>query len=317
MTDEQNEVEISGASPRRNRWLPAAAILLLLTTLVCVLLLVEEHQQARQLASGYDQMSVALSRTRSQLEEVTAKMNAATAPKPIEIAPTPTEVAPVPVSRPAAKPQQGKGHHASAKRAPVEDPRWKQVQAELENHQKQISATQQEIEKTRTDLQGNLNSTRDELNGSIARNHEELVVLQMRGERNYFEFDLDKSKQFHRTGPLSISLRKADRKRQYCDVKLLIDDNEITKKHVNLFEPVMLYPNDYAQPLELVINRIDKNEASGYVSAPKYRQSELTAAGTSGNQASSGTEGNTPTAGQSTAAAASAEASLPHRPGQP
>jgi hypothetical protein len=43
----------------------------------------------------------------------------------------------------------------------------------------------------------------------------------------------------------------------------------------------MFYPDAEHQPLELVINSINKNHIHGYISAPKYRASELTA--TSGN----------------------------------
>ena len=118
----------------------------------------------------------------------------------------------------------------------------------------------------------------DELSGSIARNHDELAALQKRGERNYYEFDLVKSKQFQHIGPISIALRKANTKHLFCDLNLLVDDNLLTKKHVSLYEPVQFYPTDYPQPLEIVIYQINKNQARGYVSAPRFRQSELSGA---------------------------------------
>ncbi len=268
--DEKSPQEISASPPHHNHWWVVATLVLLIATLASLAFLQDERRQRREMAAGYDQMSATLNQTRSQIEAVTAKLNAATAAPP-----------PAPVMS-AERPPEAKAHRASRsrqaarKQAPAEDPRWKKIQAELEDHQKQIAATQEEMQKTRAELDGNLRSTRDELGGSIARNHEELVSLQKRGERDYSEFDLVKSKQYHRAGPLGISVRKADRKRQYCDLKLLVDDIEITKKHVNLFEPVMLYPADYKSPVELVINQIDKDGARGYVSAPKYRASELT-----------------------------------------
>jgi len=270
MNEENTQQEVSASPPRHNHWWVVATLVLMIATLASLAFLQDERRQRLELAAGYDQMSATLNQTRSQLEAVTAKLDAATA------APPPAQAIPT------EKTQEPRAHRSTnrqtaRKHAPAEDPRWKKVQAELEDHQKQIAAAQEEMQKTRADLEGNLNSTRDELGGSIARNHDELVALQKRGERDYVEFDLEKSKQFHRAGPLSVSVRKADRKRQFCDVKLLVDDIEITKKHVNLFEPVMLYPADYRAPVELVINQIDKNGARGYVSTPKYRQSELAA----------------------------------------
>ncbi|MBZ5516921.1 MAG: hypothetical protein LAN62_19145 [Acidobacteriia bacterium] len=268
--EEDRFEEVSAPSTGRNRWLAAAAIVFFIATVACGIYIAEQRQKSRQLTAGYDQMSLALNQTRSQLDTVTAKLNSLTAPPPPEPAPsTPPPEAP--------KAQHVTAKHTRAQRTPAEDPHWKQLQAQLSDQQKQLDATRQDVEKTRSDLEGKLGSTRDELNGSIARTHDELVALEKKGLRNYVEFDLAKSKQFHRAGPISVSLRKANTKRGYCDLKLIVDDVEVDKKHVNLFEPVLFYPADYAQPLELVINQIDRNEARGYVSVPKFRQSELSA----------------------------------------
>ena len=277
MNEEQPQ-EVFSPPAGKNRWLTAAAVIFFVATVVCGFYIVEHRREAAQLTAGYDQMGTALNQTRSQLDMVTAKLNSLTAPPPAEVAPT--------VAKPEApKPRHVVAKRTRAKRAPADDPRWKQVQAELSEHQKAIEAARQDVEQARTDLEGKLGSTRDELNGSIARTHEELVALQKRGERNYVEFDLAKSKQFNRAGPISISLRKANTKHQYCDLKMIVDDFQVDKKHVNLYEPVLFYPADYAQPLELVINRIEKDQARGYISVPKFRQSELAAASAPGETA--------------------------------
>jgi hypothetical protein len=139
--------------------------------------------------------------------------------------------------------------------------------------QTQLDAQGKAIETTRQDL----SSARTELAGGIARNHEELVAFQKKGERNYFEFDLDKSKQFQRTGPVAISLRKANTKHMYADLELRVEDAQVSQKHVNLFQPVMFYAGEQGRPVELVINSIQKNHIHGYISAPKYTAAELAA----------------------------------------
>jgi hypothetical protein len=171
------------------------------------------------------------------------------------------------------------GTHAAAKQGSPADKRYKQLQAQLTEQEKQLKETQDLVAKNRTDLEGNLNSTRDELNGSIAKTHEELVALAKRGERSYFEFDLEKSKQFQRFGPLTLSLRKADTKHKNFDLQMIVDDNQLTKKKVNLYEPIWIHTENESQPVQVVVNRIDKNHVHGYVSAPKYKPSELAAAG--------------------------------------
>jgi hypothetical protein len=154
---------------------------------------------------------------------------------------------------------------------PKPDPRWKKVQDQLDAQSKQIDAQGKQIESTRQEIA----SARTDLQGSIAKTHEELVVLQKKGERNYYEFNLDKSKSFRSVGPVEVSLRKANTKDQYADLKLIVDDREVSKKHLNLYEPAVFYPSDEHQPLELVINSISKNHIRGYISAAKYRGSEL------------------------------------------
>jgi len=101
------------------------------------------------------------------------------------------------------------------------------------------------------------------------------VALQRRGERNYYEFQLTKSKAFERVGPLRLSLRKADTKHKRFDMNMMVDDNQLEKKSVNLYETVWLNLADRPQPLELVVNSISKDHISGYLSEPKYKRSEL------------------------------------------
>jgi hypothetical protein len=149
----------------------------------------------------------------------------------------------------------------------------------LAEQQKELKDTQDEVAKNRADLEGTINSTRDDLNGSIAKTHDELVALEKRGERSYFEFDLSKAKQFQRVGPLTISLRKADTKHKSYDLAMIVDDNELQKKKVNLYEPILIHIENDSQPVQIVVNRIDKDIVHGYISAPKYKPSELATVG--------------------------------------
>jgi hypothetical protein len=181
-------------------------------------------------------------------------------------------------SRPGAQPR-------TVVRATV-DPRFRQMQARLADQEKQLSSTREDLSKTRDDLQGKLDSTRDELsgslastkdelNGSIGRTHDDVVALQRRGERNYYEFQLTKSKQFKRIGPVSLSLRKVNTKRKSYDLAMFVDDNQMQKKSINLYEPIWINLDDRPQPVQLVVNQIGKDQIQGYISEPKYKKSEL------------------------------------------
>jgi hypothetical protein len=260
-TEREEQEQSSGSSTAR--WLVIAAG----TAIVAACLAVGYgfHQQTlvSELTGQQDQMRATVGQLQGQIESLTGKLNE------VSTAQQAAAAAAAQANTPAVK-------QAAGKRGAVENKRLKEIQARMEEQQKQLKDTQDEVAKTRSDLEGNLSATRNDLNGSIARTHDELVALQKRGERNYIEFSLGKSKQFQRSGPLMLSLRKADTKHKSFDLAMIVDDNELSKKKVNLYEPIWIHRVDDPQPVQVVINKIGKDHVQGYVSAPKYRNSELT-----------------------------------------
>jgi hypothetical protein len=281
-----------GPSPRT---LLIAAIVLACATAISLFYAFRERNEALQLAASQEQMSSNLSQTRTQADALNSQLNDLSA----RLTSLQQQQATESAAAAATRTRHAAGRSVGKAHARREDPRLKRLQAQLAEQQKQIASTQQDVRKTRSELEGNLSSTRDELNGSIAKTHDELVALERRGERNYYEFDLSKSKQFKRVGPMSLSLRKTSAKHENYTLMMLVDDRQLTKKSVNLYEPVLFYPPDSTQPLQLVVNQIGKDQVHGYVSEPKYKKSDLTASSASSDLGSSSTS--------------QGEASLPHR----
>jgi ribosomal protein L12E/L44/L45/RPP1/RPP2 len=260
---EVNENETTGMGV--NRWLIVAVVALLVVAGISIGYGYRQQIMVGHLAAQESTANATISDLQGQLNTLTGKMNDMAAAQQAAAAAA------------AAKPTSP-STKAAAKRGPAVDKRYKQLQAQLEAQQKQLKDTQDLVAKNRTDLEGNLSSTRDELNGSIAKTHEELVVLQKRGERNYFEFDLSKAKQFQRFGPLTLSLRRTDTKHMNYDLMMVVDDNQLSKKHVNLYEPIWIHTESEGQPVQVVVNKISKNFIHGYISAPKYKPGEIAAA---------------------------------------
>ena len=266
MHNDENDRQPARTYPVFTWVLSCLAIALVGATVFSLVQLVREQRNVRDLAAARDGLSAALNQTRSEVQALETKLDALSAPPRAAKAPVaPVRTARTPVRRPAT-------------RRPVDDPRWERLQAQLSEQQKQIADARDEAGKTGADLRGRLDSTRDELNGSIAKNHEELVQLQKRGESNFYEFKLSPSKQFERVGPLGVSLHKVNLKHKYFDMSMMVDDFKLDKKHVNLYEPVWINLSDRPQPVQLVVNRIDKNQVTGYISEPKYKKSQLAAA---------------------------------------
>ena len=139
----------------------------------------------------------------------------------------------------------------------------------------EVDTVKVEVEKTRAELQqtiADLKTVRGDMgvqSGLIATNAGELQVLRDLGERNYYEFDLTRSKQPQRVGSIQMRLRKTDRKRNRYTLDIWADDKRIEKKNKTLLEPVQFYVIGSKLPYEIVVNKIDKNRVVGYLATPK------------------------------------------------
>jgi hypothetical protein len=109
------------------------------------------------------------------------------------------------------------------------------------------------------------------MSGLIARNHDDLEELRRKGDRNYFEFTIQKAKTPQHVGPVQIALNKTDQKRSKYTMTVLADDKAIEKKDRTAGEPVQFYVKGTARysPYEVVVFDIGKNQISGYLSTPK------------------------------------------------
>lgn len=109
------------------------------------------------------------------------------------------------------------------------------------------------------------------MSGLIARNHDDVEELKRKGDRNYYEFTIQKSKTPQRVGPVQMSLNKADQKRSKYTMTVLADDKSIEKKDKTAGEPVQFYVKgtQHYAPYEIVVFDVGKNQITGYLSTPK------------------------------------------------
>ena len=109
------------------------------------------------------------------------------------------------------------------------------------------------------------------MSGLIARNHDDVEELKRKGDRNYFEFTLQKTKNSQRVGPVQITLNKTDQKKSKYTMTVLADDKAIEKKDRTAGEPVQFYVKGTGRyaPYEIVVFDVGKNQVTGYLSTPK------------------------------------------------
>ncbi len=147
----------------------------------------------------------------------------------------------------------------------------------VDNVQANLEQTQSDLKKTIEDL----TSVRGDLgvqSGLIATNGTELDALKRLGKRNYYEFDLQKSKEAQKVGRIQIRLRDTNEKKNRYTIEVLADDKTIQKKNKTLLEPVQFYVIGSKIPYEIVVNKLEKNRIAGYLATPLDDGGRATAA---------------------------------------
>jgi predicted nucleic acid-binding Zn-ribbon protein len=144
------------------------------------------------------------------------------------------------------------------------------VATDVTGAKKDIDATRTDLEATKTKLEraaGDMGV----MSGLIARNHDDLEELRRKGDRNYYEFTIQKSKTAQKVGPVQIALNKTDQKKNRYTITVLADDKSIEKKDKTSGEPVQFYVKGSARltPYEIVVFDVNKNQITGYLSTPK------------------------------------------------
>jgi hypothetical protein len=149
------------------------------------------------------------------------------------------------------------------------------VASDVSNVKTDVGGVKTDLTHTQSDLAtavGQLQSIRGDLsstNSVIARNHDELVTLEHRGDRNFYEFSLAKG-QKKPVGTVSLELKKVDTKKNTYTLVVYSDDKAVQKKDRGLDEPLQFYSGKDPLLFEVVVNAItSKNQITGYLTTPK------------------------------------------------
>jgi len=144
------------------------------------------------------------------------------------------------------------------------------VATDVSGAKKDIEATRSDLEATKSKLE-RANGDMGVMSGLIAKNHDDLEELKRRGDRNYYEFTIQKAKTPQRVGPVQIALNKTDPKKSKYTMTVLADDKSIEKKDKTSGEPVQFYVKGSARlaPYEVVVFEVAKNQITGYLATPK------------------------------------------------
>jgi hypothetical protein len=168
--------------------------------------------------------------------------------------------------------------------------------AEMQNQtnaQLATKASVDDVNKIGTDVTGvktdldttknNLQMARGEFGTLIARNHDEVEELRRLGERDYYEFTIDKKNSREKVGNLMVELHTTNLKKSQYGVTIFVDDQRHDKKSLTANEPLYFFETGARAPLEFVVNQVGKDKITGYLSVPKANSTHAQAATSGGN----------------------------------
>lgn len=142
------------------------------------------------------------------------------------------------------------------------------VRSDVGGVKSDVTATKSDLEATKAKLES-LKGDLGVQSGLIATTREDLELLKHKGDRNYYEFTLVKSKNPTPVSTVSLQLKKTDQKKGKFTLSVLADDKTIEKKDRTMNEPLQFYTGRERMLYELVVFEVAKDKVSGYLSTPK------------------------------------------------
>ncbi len=144
------------------------------------------------------------------------------------------------------------------------------VASEVGGAKKDIEATRSDLEATKGRLE-RASGDMGVMSGLIAHNRDDLEELKRRGDRNYYEFKITRSKTAQKVGPVQVTLNRTDQKKSKYTITVFVDDRSIEKKDKTAGEPVQFYVRGSSRmpPYEFVVFEVGRNQITGYLATPK------------------------------------------------
>jgi len=219
----------------------------------------KEQEQNKILSAQLDQANTRIADLKSQVEVTTQRMGL-----------TQSEIAKAKSRAEDIRKEQQASDQALTTQIKESNEKIGAVATEVGGAKKDIETTKNDLEATKGKLERSMGDM-NVMSGLIAHNRDDLDELRRRGDRNYYEFTLQKSKFPQRVGPVQVSLIRTDPKKSKYTVNVIADDKTIEKKDKTSGEPVQFYVKGSSKmaPYEFVVFDVGKNQITGYLATPK------------------------------------------------
>jgi hypothetical protein len=149
---------------------------------------------------------------------------------------------------------------------------------DVTNVDAKVTAVSTDLNTTKEDLK----MAKSELGTLIARNHDEIDQLRRLGERDYVEFTIAGKNKPQKVGNITVELKGVNEKKNQANIAMTVEDKRFEKKNRALNEPIFFYISGTHIPEEIVVNKVGKDQISGYISIPKANAQQTSASTNSG-----------------------------------
>ncbi len=173
---------------------------------------------------------------------------------------------------------------ASAKLTAEQSQQGQQIAAvsgEVSGVKTEVGSAKTDIAKTQSDLQATNQKLEHAIgdlgvqSGLIAHTSSELDILKHKGDRNYYDFTLQKNAKTP-VSTVSLQLKKVDPKKSRFTINVMADDRTIEKKDRTVGEPLQFYTGRDKMLYEVVVFSANKNSITGYLATPKNAPTPVT-----------------------------------------
>jgi hypothetical protein len=264
MSDQEPVVPPSGGSTLRNVLLAVAAVYVI----VSLYLMFDMHGRLAKVESTQAAASISAEKLGRRVAEDEADAKASQRAIAKQLGMTEEQLA-----RRTAELQRQQ--RAAESRLSEQGEEIGKVSGEVAGVKGEVAGVKGDVGNVKTDLEttkGTLERVKGDLgqqSGLIAHTRDDLEYLKHKGDRNYYEFTLTRSKGSTPVSTVSLQLKKTDPKRGKFTLNVIADDRTIEKKDRTVYEPLQFYTGRDRMLYELVVFTVAKDKVTGYISTPK------------------------------------------------
>jgi chromosome segregation ATPase len=148
----------------------------------------------------------------------------------------------------------------------------------IEDVNVKVDGVQTDVDETRVALNETadmLQSTQgdvDAISGQVGTHEAAIERLRMQGQRDVTPFELAVAKDRTKVESIHMRVKDIDYRKNRYTIEVMSDDKVTVHKNRLLNQPVEFYVTGVAQPYEVVVTDIERDQVMGFLATPKFKQ---------------------------------------------